>query len=222
MSWEIFEPAAARYEQWYEAGRGRLADVAERRLLDYLLQPFPNARSALEVGCGTGHFAAFLEHRGLEVVGLDRSPAMLAEAAGRSPSLSLVLGDAHTLPFRNASVDLTIFVTTVEFLADPVRALHEAVRVARQGIVLIALNRLSLGALSRRWGPQSSGALLSKARDFSARELRRQLEEAAGSRAASIGIASTLLPDGLSAHISRIPLGDIVGGTLKLRTEGII
>jgi SAM-dependent methyltransferase len=217
MSWQIFEQAAGRYQQWYMTREGRRADAAERRLLLYLIQPFHNARSVLEVGCGTGHFAGFVAGRGFSVIGLDRAPAMLAEAARAFPSLRLVLGDAHNLPFRDASTDLVVFVTTLEFLEDPARALREAVRVARQGAGAVVLNRYSLGGLSRRWGPQSRGALLSQARDFSSCELRQHLLEAASTRAHGIQTASSLFPDGLSRMLSRIPLGDVIGAAVKLR-----
>jgi ubiquinone/menaquinone biosynthesis C-methylase UbiE len=216
MSWQIFEAAAARYEQWYAAGRGQQADAAERGLLLHLLEPFREARSALEIGCGTGHFAAFLAGQGFRVTGLDRSPAMLAEAAQRLPSVSFVLGDAHQLPLQECSTDLAVFITTLEFVENPAAALAEAARVARQGLIAIVLNRISIGGLSRRWGPQSRGALLSEAHDFTAPELRRCLNRAAGPRADAIQMASTLFPGGWFGSISRIPAGDVIGAAIKL------
>jgi len=220
VSWRIFEPAAAGYERWYSTRRGRRADAAERRLLLYLLEPFRKARTAVEVGCGTGHFAAFLARHGLSVTGLDRAPAMLIEARRQDPWLRLALGDAHHLPFRDRCVDLTVFVTTLEFLEDPVCALREAVRIARQGVVAIVLNRYSPGGLSRRWGAQSRGALLGEAMDFTLAELRSHLERAADTRADSICGASTLFPGVLLSVISRIPLGDVIGSAVRLKGGG--
>lgn len=222
MSWRTFESAAARYEAWYATRRGRRADAAERRLLLRLLEPFREVRSAVEIGCGTGHFAAFLAQRGLDMIGLDRAPAMLSEARRLSPSLALVLADAHRLPFRDGSADLAVFVTTLEFLEDPIRALREAVRVARHGVVVIALNRYSVGGLSRRWGPQARGALLRQAHDYSAAELRFGLEQAAGARLDGASSASTLFPDGLSQAISRVALGDVIGSGIRLKPQAPI
>jgi ubiquinone/menaquinone biosynthesis C-methylase UbiE len=217
MSWEIFDRAASGYEAWYATRRGRRADVAERRLLLHLLMPFQDARSAIEIGCGTGHFGAFLAQRGLLAIGLDRAPAMLNEARRQFPSLPVVLGDAHRLPFRDACADLTVFITTIEFLEDPARALSEAGRIARQGIIAIALNRHSLGGLSRRFGPQSRGALLGQARDYSAAELRTALERAALARLDRTWTASTLFPDGLSRVISHIRFGDVIGSAIRFK-----
>ena len=74
------ERAAAYYEAWYETSEGRRADGLEKAVLGWLLQGFPGSGSVLEIGCGTGHFSRWLSDGGLAVVGLDLSPAMLAEA----------------------------------------------------------------------------------------------------------------------------------------------
>ena len=217
MTWQIFERSAANYEAWYATRRGRRADAAERRLLLDLLDEFRGARTVLEIGCGTGHFAAFLARQGFSVVGVDRAPAMLAEARRRFSLLPVVLADAHRLPFRDKSADLSVFVTTLEFLEDPACALREAVRIARQGVIAVALNRYSLGGVSRRWGLQSRGALLSLARDYSPAELRLGLEYAAGARWAGTLCASTLLPGRLSQVLSRFSLGEVIGCALRLK-----
>jgi SAM-dependent methyltransferase len=214
--WRPFETAAARYEAWYETPRGRRADQAERALLEELIAEFPGAGTLLEVGCGTGHFAGGLDRRGLTVVGLDRAPAMLAELRRRHPRLPVVLGDAHALPFRDAAVDLTLFVTTLEFLEDPAMALREAVRVSRRGVVLLALNRWSLGGLSRRVGPAARGTLLGQARDVSILSLRALIGTAAGPRLSGFRRASTLWPDGLWAYRASVPLGDVIGIAARL------
>ncbi len=221
MSWQIFDRAAARYEAWYSTRRGRLADAAECRLLLHLVHAFEDARGAVEIGCGTGHFAGFLARQGFAMIGLDRAPAMLTEARRQFPALSVVLGDAHCLPFRDGFTDLAIFVTTLEFLEDPACALREAVRVARQGVVALVLNRHSIDAISRRWGPQSRGSLLRQARDYSLAELELAMNAAAGARLDATWSASTLFPDGLSQRISRIALGDVIGCAIRLNRAGL-
>jgi ubiquinone/menaquinone biosynthesis C-methylase UbiE len=105
--WRRFETAAASYEAWYATPRGQLADQAERALLEVLIAESPGANTLLEVGCGTGHFAATLGRDGVAVVGLDRSPAMLTELRRQHPGLPVVLGDAHALPFDSAGQSST-------------------------------------------------------------------------------------------------------------------
>jgi SAM-dependent methyltransferase len=62
------------------------------RVLGYIEKFRPAATSLLELGCGTGALLAGLTGP-LEVTGVDRSPEMLAIAAGRLPSARLVRAD---------------------------------------------------------------------------------------------------------------------------------
>ncbi len=61
----------------------------------------PSAR-ILDAGCGTGQYARELARRGYVVVGIDRSPDMVAEArkstAGGSAEVSFAVGDILALP----------------------------------------------------------------------------------------------------------------------------
>lgn len=219
VPWELFEREASRYEAWYADSRGRRVDHAERSLLQWMLACFPDAHSVLEIGCGTGHFAAWLAERAMRVVGLERAPAMLGEMGRHSPKIPAILGDAHSLPFCDGAVDLALFMTTLEFLDDPAQALAEAVRVARHGMILVVLNRWSVGGFSRRWGPQACQPLLGRARDCSPWTLRAAVEKAAGERMERIRWASTLFPAVLWRFRSPVPLGDIIGMAVVLRAR---
>lgn len=50
-----------------------------------------------DVGCGPGHVTAFLAAQGGEVVGLDLSPAMIAQARTRYPACRFEVADLHAL-----------------------------------------------------------------------------------------------------------------------------
>jgi SAM-dependent methyltransferase len=215
-AWQLFERDAAGYEEWYATPRGRQADLAERALLERLLAPFATAQSALEVGCGTGHFTRWLARRVPRVVGLDRAPAMLAEARRRHAPLPLVQGDAQELPIRSRSVDLTAFVISLEFVNDPAVALAEAVRASRRGVVVVALNRRSVGGLSRRWGPDARGSRLGRARDFTVTDLRTLASAAAGPRLHALRWAAALFPAHLVAMPVPAPFGGIIGVGVEL------
>jgi ubiquinone/menaquinone biosynthesis C-methylase UbiE len=190
--------------------------VAERALLTRLLAPFPGARSALEVGCGTGHFTRWLAGGLSHVVGLDRAPAMLTAARRSRPGLPLIQGDAHDLPVRSRSVDLVVFVASLEFVERPAAALAEGVRVAQRGVLVVALNRWSRGGLSRRWGPDAKRPLLGRARDFTLPSLRALASAAAGPRLRALRWAGALFPGGVVGVRVRIPLGDVVGIAMEL------
>jgi hypothetical protein len=108
-------------------------------------------------------------------------------------------------------MDLALFVTTLEFLDDPEEALAEAVRVARRGLLVVALNRWSLGGLSRRWGPQARQPLLGRARDHSLWSLRVAVQKAAGERLEQIRWTSTLFPACLWRIHAPVPIGEVIG-----------
>ncbi len=218
MDWQRFDRDAERYESWYDTAQGQRSFRAETRLLDWLLGACPGARTVLDVGCGCGRFCSWLQHRGLRVTALDRSPGMLACLRRRLPECPAVLADAHALPLPDGAVDVVLFVTTLEFLEDPGRALAEAVRVARTGVVALALNRWSAGALSRRFGPAARGTCLPFARDFSPRRLRSLLADAAGTRLTALRRRCALLPRPLPPGPTALPCGDVAGAVAALRS----
>ncbi|MBE3565653.1 MAG: methyltransferase domain-containing protein [Thermogemmatispora sp.] len=60
-----------------------------------LLAPRPG-ELILDVGCGTGHLTATIARSGAQVVGLDRSPAMIEVARQHYPDLEWRLGDIRS------------------------------------------------------------------------------------------------------------------------------
>jgi SAM-dependent methyltransferase len=77
-------------------------------------------RRVLDAGCGTGRVAIELARRGVEVVGVDLDPGMLAAARAKAPELRWVEGDladpsldvgAGTFDVVVAAGNVMIFVT---------------------------------------------------------------------------------------------------------------
>jgi trans-aconitate methyltransferase len=54
----------------------------------------------LDLGCGTGHLTAKIADLGVEVIGLDSSPSMVAQARQNYPKLKFVLADARDFSFE--------------------------------------------------------------------------------------------------------------------------
>ncbi|MGI6377407.1 MAG: class I SAM-dependent methyltransferase [Anaerolineae bacterium] len=209
-----FAPGAPYYEAWYDTPAGSRADALEKGLLSHLLHlAFADAASALEIGCGTGHFARWLEQQGLSVVGLDRSAAMLAEGRPES-KVPLLQGDAHQLPFADHAFDVVVLITTLEFVADPVHVLCEALRVARQGVLLGVLNRYSLLGLQRRLAERSQRTVYSAARFYGVSELRRLVGLAVGARA-QVTWRTTLFPRLCPWHEAPLPGGGLIGMAVR-------
>jgi SAM-dependent methyltransferase len=140
---------------------------------------------------------------------------MLAEARRRDPRLRLVEGDALHLPVRSRAVDLVLFILALEFVDDPGTAFLEAVRVARRGVIVVALHRWSAGGWSRRWGRDARRPLLGAARDVTRRTLGA-LATAAGPRVRGHRWASALFPLGAAGLVARLPLGQVIGLGVEL------
>jgi SAM-dependent methyltransferase len=87
----------------------------------------------LDVATGPGPIAAAAAARGADVVGLDFSAAMIAEARRQHPSIEFREGDAEALPFAAASFDAVVMNFGLLHLARPDTAMAEAHRVLRGG-----------------------------------------------------------------------------------------
>lgn len=212
----LFDERVARdYEQWYVQGFGRFAARQEEALLHHQLLGFPGATSLLEIGCGTGHFTRWFAKQGLRVVGLDASPAMLAEARLRNGTRYL-LGEARALPFEQGQFDLVALITTLEFVADPVEVLREAMRVARLGLLLGVLNRSSLLDALRRVRGKHPVGVLAQAHRFRVAELTRCVRQAAGTRAVRLSWRSALFPGRFPPWAMQLPWGEYLGMVVHL------
>ena len=198
------DPAlAAGYETWYQTA-GLRADQLEKALLMWLLSRFPSAGTLLEVGCGSGHFTRWFGEKTLQATGLDISLPMLSEAL-HLDSMPYILGDALALPFPDNAFDLVTLVTTMEFVSEPILVLEEALRVARQGLILGILNRQSfLGRSLRRAG----GPVWEAARFFTPAEMG-QLVHRAARRSIEITWRTTLWP--LWRGTLPLPWGGFIG-----------
>jgi ubiquinone/menaquinone biosynthesis C-methylase UbiE len=118
--------------------------------LDAMLEaagPAPGRR-VLDLGCGAGHTALAFAARGAEVIGLDLTPAMLAQARRLASERGLgnarfEQGDATRLPFPDASFDCVTSRLSAHHYAQPGAAVAEAARVLRPGGVLLVSDSVS-------------------------------------------------------------------------------
>ncbi|WP_244403894.1 class I SAM-dependent methyltransferase [Pyrolobus fumarii] len=124
----VFDEYWARYDEWYE--RNRVLYESEVRAVAKALEGSETLR-AVEVGVGTGRFAARLG----VLLGIDPSLSMLGLAKRRG--VDVVQGVGETLPLRGNSLDVVLLVVTLCFVREPQRVLTEAARVARKVVACI-------------------------------------------------------------------------------------
>ena len=202
----------------------------------------PTGERLIEVGAGFGRLSD--EYAGYrEVVLFDSSQTLLdagRERLGADPRLEFTLGDAHALPFPDASFDAVVCVRVAHHFPDAGRVFREFARILRPGGVLVLefankrhLKSVIKYALRRqRWSPFSPEPYEYRPLHFdhSPTEVRRVLREAGFRvgplRAASlfrVGALKRHLPAGLLARIERplqAPLGRLaVGPSVYLRAR---
>jgi ubiquinone/menaquinone biosynthesis C-methylase UbiE len=100
----------------------------------------------LEVAIGTGRNLPFYP-RGIELTGIDFSPAMLARARDRAQQLGLAVclqeADAQHLPFRDGSFDVVVCTLALSSIPDPGEAVREMYRVLRAGGRLVTVGHVA-------------------------------------------------------------------------------
>ncbi len=100
------------------------------------------ADTALDVGCGNGRHVELLAEHADRVIGLDASRELLAIARDRVPEAEFLEGDAASLPIRDGSVGLAVYVATLHHLPTRRlrrRSLDELARVlGREGVSLVS------------------------------------------------------------------------------------
>jgi SAM-dependent methyltransferase len=108
-------------------------------------------KDAVELGCGTAYFSAWLARRGARVVGVDPTPAQLATARRFmrevGPEFALVEASGEHVPLPDRSFDLVHSEYGASIWADPYRWIPEAARLLRPDGELIFLRNSTLAIL---------------------------------------------------------------------------
>jgi malonyl-CoA O-methyltransferase len=133
--------AFGRAASTYEAHAVLQAEVGVR-LLDRLDGSALEPERVLDIGSGPGRGAAALRLRfpAASVIALDVALPMLhaaASHAGEPPAFARVGGDAQSLPFAAASVDLIHSNLCLQWCDDPGLAIAEFARVLKPGGMLL-------------------------------------------------------------------------------------
>lgn len=121
------------------------------------------AKSALDIGTGTGVFAEAFARLGLFAVGVDPRADRLEVARAKVPQAHFLEAQGERLPFPDKSFDLAFFGLSLHHL-NPIPTLKEAARVAKRVAVLEWPFRPEEEGppLERRFSPETLQSLFQK------------------------------------------------------------
>ncbi len=129
-------PHPAAYRLWsatYDSDPNPLLAL-ERRVLEERLIVTRVTR-VLDLATGTGRWLAYALAKGARGYGVDLSPEMLAQAAGKGMAGRLVQGTLSALPFPNDFADLAICSFALGYLRSPAIAFREMGRTCHRVVV---------------------------------------------------------------------------------------
>lgn len=129
----------------------------------------------LDVGAGDGTIAQMIAPRAASYAAIDASEKLVAAARARLagvPGVRCLQGDAHALPFDDASFDAVLLLNVLTCAEHPTRVLAEAARVLRPGgtAVVVTLDAHDHLPVTSAYGHLHAG--------FRPATLRRHLEKA--------------------------------------------
>ena len=131
-----FDEWAARYERhWMQRV---VFDPIQSTLLKLASEQVPEARSILDVGCGTGRLLRTASQRfpGAHLEGIDAAPQMVEQAISLLPPGALIHfqhATAEALPFADRQFDLVFSTMTFHHWADQTQGVSEVARVLAPG-----------------------------------------------------------------------------------------
>jgi len=181
-----FDKYYKKYDTWYD--KHKFAFLSE---LEAIKKVLPQDARGLEIGVGTGRFAASL---GIKT-GIDPSRNMLKLAKERG--VNVRLGSGEDSPFLNEVFDYVAIIITLCFVKNPKKVLEEAARVLKKKsriIIGIVDKESFLGKFYRR----KKSVFYKQAKFFSVKEVTDLLKEA-GFGSFSYHQVISILPDEINS-----------------------
>lgn len=148
MNARLHDAYAADYDQQVQSYGCRMADLLFGLCFEYV-QP---GQRLLDVGIGSGLSTQLFAKAGLEVHGMDFSPAMLALCRAKGFAADLTLHDLQQAPwpFPSAGFDHVICCGVLHFMGDLDTIFDEAARVLRPAGVFAFTTQLPAAPIADR------------------------------------------------------------------------
>ena len=124
--------------QWDTMRQGFFSDAIQTKA--FALAGLQAGTLAADVGAGTGFMTEGLRRRGVNVIAIDQSEAMLAEMRrkfGETQAIDFRLGTAERLPVDDGAVDYAFANMCLHHVDDPAGAIAEMRRILKPGGTLV-------------------------------------------------------------------------------------
>ncbi|MBN1526409.1 MAG: class I SAM-dependent methyltransferase [Candidatus Omnitrophica bacterium] len=191
----VFDRYYKRYDSWYD--KNKFAYLSELAAIRKVL---PDKGAGLEIGVGTGRFAAALGIKS----GIDPSKNMVKAARKRGIDARRGLGE-H-LPFKNSVFDHVSIIITLCFTKDPLRVLKEAKRVLKKnGKIIIGI--VDKDSFLGRFYLKKKSVFYKNARFFTVKDAAELLRRAGFNKLTYWQTVFTLPADMRSVHKARKGFG---------------
>ena len=159
-------------EDWEKLKKEIFGEV---NLNSMILKAVPLSDTIVDMGCGTGDLLAPLREKSNRIIGVDKSPKMLAEAkrrfANNGKNVDLRIGELEHLPLGDGEADLAVINMVLHHVLDPRKTFLEAYRVLKKGNPFIIVDLLNhhVERMRERYGDRWLG--------FSVADIQKWLEK---------------------------------------------
>ncbi len=162
----VFNQYWEKYDDWYN--KNEFAYLSE---LEAVKKVLPKKGKGLEIGVGTGRFAAPLNIK----TGIDPSENMIKFAIKKG--VNAKLGSGEQLLFKNSTFDYVAIIITLCFVQNPQKVLEESRRVLKErGKVVVGI--IDKNSFLGKNYQKKRGVFYKKAKFFNVKEITGLLENA--------------------------------------------
>lgn len=118
-------------EQWDDMRRGFFSEAVRDEAFKAV--GVVSGAIAADIGAGTGFVSEGLIHRGVKVIAVDQSEAMLEKLKSKFSSVDCRQGRAEHLPLNDESADYVFANMYLHHVRQPLVAVKEMVRILKSG-----------------------------------------------------------------------------------------
>jgi len=124
--------------QWEKMRANFFSDSVREKALS--IAELHRGKIAADIGAGTGFITEGLVRKGLHVIAVDQSEAMLAEMKKKLAHYDAIdyrIGEAESLPVSDEAVDYVFANMYLHHVESPLKAIKEMVRILKPGSKLV-------------------------------------------------------------------------------------